>query len=130
METGVLPIFWTIALLGGIIGAAIIAVMLYGSVLEKREDYALFKALGARQGFLTSLILKQSMIGSVSGFLIGLAMNAALSPVLPLLVPELSTRLTARSGLMVFFAALLIGAAGSWAPVRRLSRIFPMEVFR
>jgi len=130
LETGVLPIFWTIALLGGIIGAAIIALMLYGSVLEKKEDYALLKAVGARQRFLFFLILKQSLIGSISGFLIGLALNVILSPILLRLVPELSVVLTVRSALIVFAAVLLIGVAGSWAPLRRLSHILPMEVFR
>ncbi|MGA2586329.1 MAG: FtsX-like permease family protein [Candidatus Aminicenantales bacterium] len=130
METGVLPIFWTIAVLGAITGAAVIALMLYGSVLEKREDYALLKAIGARPRFLLTLILKQSLIVSVSGFLIGLALEAALSPALRNLVPSLSVVMTVRSILAVFAAVLLIGGLGSAAPVRKLSRIFPMEVFR
>lgn len=130
LETGVLPIFWTIALLGGIIGAAIIALMLYGSVLEKREDYALLKALGAPQKYLLCLILKQSFIASLSGFSIGVALNVVLSPVLLKLVPELSVAMTPWSVLIVFAASLLIGTAGSWAPARKLAHIFPMEVFR
>jgi putative ABC transport system permease protein len=130
METGVLPIFWTIALLGGIIGAALIALMLYGSVLEKREDYALLKAIGARSRFLLFVILKQSLIGSIAGFMIGLALDAVLSPVLLKLVPGLSVVMTLRAVIVVFAAVLLIAGLGSWAPVRKLSRIFPMEVFR
>jgi len=130
METGVLPIFWTIALLGGIIGSAIMALMLYGSVLEKREDYALLKAIGARPRFLLFLIVKQSLIGSIAGFIIGLALDTVLSPALLKLVPGLSVIMTLRSVFLVLAAVLLIGGLGSWAPVRKLSRIFPMEVFR
>jgi len=130
METGVLPIFWTIALLGGIIGTAIIALMLYGSVLEKREDYAVLKAIGAKPKFLLLVILKQSLISSISGFIIGLALDAILLPVLFKLVPGLSVVLTVHSVFIVFAAVLLIGTLGSWAPVRKLAGIYPMEVFR
>jgi putative ABC transport system permease protein len=130
LKTGVLPIFWTVALLGEIVGAAIIALMLYGSILEKREDYALLKALGAPKKYLLGLIFRQSGIAAFSGFLAGVALNALLSPVLLALVPELSVAVTPESVLIVLAASLLIAAAGSWAPARRLERIFPMEVFR
>lgn len=130
LKTGVLPIFWTIALLGEIIGTAIIALMLYGSILEKREDYTLLKALGAPQKYLLTLILKQSFVASLSGFLIGLTLNLTLSPILVKLVPELIVATTSGSMLVIFAASMLVGAAGSWAPAQKLARIFPMEVFR
>lgn len=130
IKTGVLPIFWTIALFGGAVGVAVITLMLYGSILEKREDYALLKAVGASQKYLFLLVTRQSIFSSSLGFLFGLGLNGALAPLLVNLVPELSLVLTFASAAWVFVASVLIGTAGSLAPVRKLARIFPMEVFR
>ena len=130
IKTGVLPIFWTVALFGGAVGVAVITLMLYGSILERREDYALLKALGASQKYLLFLIAKQSIFCCSLGFLFGLGLNWAFVPFLLKLVPELSLVLTWSSAGQVFIASLFIGTLGSWAPVRKLARIFPMEVFR
>jgi len=130
MKTGILPIFWMIAMLGGVIGAAIIALMLYGTVLERRPDYALLKAVGAGQGFLWFLVLKQSWLGSLAGFSVGLLLEILLAPVLTGLMPELSLTLRPGSILAVGTAEVLIGTAGAWVPVRKLARILPLEAFR
>jgi putative ABC transport system permease protein len=130
MKTGVLPILWTIAFFGAIIGIAVITLMLYGSVLEKREDYALLKAIGASQKYLIFLVIKQSLLGSLSGFFCGAGLNLILRPLLLDLVPEISLAFTWNAAIIIFGASLVIGGLGSYAPIRKLAHIFPMEVFR
>ncbi|MGD0338509.1 MAG: FtsX-like permease family protein [Bacteroidota bacterium] len=130
METGILPVLWTIAILGMIVGIAVITLMLYGSVLEKREDYALLKALGANQNFLVSLVLRQALLGAATGFVCGVAGDFILAPFLMKLVPEISLSFTVRAVAVVFASSLFIGAIGSWAPIHKLASVYPAEVFR
>jgi putative ABC transport system permease protein len=130
MQTGILPVLLTIALFGAIIGAAVITLMLYSSVLERREDYALLKAIGAGERFLAFLVIKQSLLGTIAGFLSGLLLNVIVAPLLVKLVPEITLLFTWKAVTAVFAVSLLIGLLGSLAPVHKLSRIYPAEVFR
>lgn len=130
LKAGVLPVFWTIAVLGAAIGSAVIALMVYGSVLEHREEYALLKSIGARQKGLAYLVIRQSVLASVVGFAFGLLAAWLLKPVLLWLVPEFAFALRIETVLLILAASLFAGLAGSWAPIRKLGRIYPMEVFK
>lgn len=130
MSTGVLQILGTIALFGIIIGAAVITLMLYGSILEKREDYALFKALGANQKYLVSLVLWQSLLLATMGFAFGLLFNISISPLIIRFVPEMTLIFSWQAAVTVFVLCLCVGALGSWMPIHKIRYIYPAEVFR
>lgn len=130
LKSGVLPVFWIVALFAEILGVAIITLMLYGSVLEKRESFALLKALGASQKFLVSLVVRQSVLGALAGFLVGLFFYGLITPLIVKLVPEIALGLTWTAVGAVFLSSLMIGTFGSLIPVRKMAHIFPMEVFR
>lgn len=130
MEIGVLPILWTIVLFGAITGATVIVLMMYTSVLEKREEYAMLKAVGASQNFLSGLVLRQSMLASVMGFALGLATDLLCAPLLKQVIPALLLVFAWQDIAAVFLGALVLGAFGTWAPIRTLKNIYPAEVFR
>ena len=73
MRTGLLPILATVAIFGGAVGAAVLTLLLYGSILERREDYALLKAIGASRSFLMRLVFRQCLTAVIWGFGFGLA---------------------------------------------------------
>lgn len=130
MKSGVLPVLWIIAFFGGILGMAIITLMLYSSVIEKRENFALLKAIGASHKYLIFLVLKQSVASAVSGFLFGFVMFHFLAPFIVRIVPEIPLGFVWGDVIGIFVAYILIGTGGSLMPVYRLSKIYPMEVFK
>lgn len=130
MEIGVLPILWTIVLFGAITGTTVIVLMMYTSVLEKREEYAMLKAVGASQKFLNALVIRQSILASVAGFAVGLSMDLSLAPLLRNIIPALLLVFRWQDAAVVFAGSLIIGAIGAWAPIRTLKHIYPAEVFR
>ncbi len=130
MKKGILPILWTIALLGAVVGTSVIMLMLYSSVLEKRDAYALLKALGAGQPFLVFLVMRQSMAGTLIGLMLGSGLNTLTSPLLMKLVPAISLSFTWHAAAAVFCLSIVIGAAASLIPICKLSRVYPAEVFR
>lgn len=130
LETGLLPVLWSIALLGMIVGAAVIALLLYGSVIDHRVDYALLKALGAGRRTVFMVVLLQALIAAGSGAAIGLLAAAALSPLLARLIPEVSLYFRLGWIFWVFAACVAMALGGAVAPMRKLTTIDPEEVFR
>jgi len=130
MQTGVLPILWAIGIFAAISGAAVISLMLYGSVLEKRDDYAMLKAVGASHSQLLSIVGKQSVFISLIGYFFGLLLYIILSPAIIKLFPEINLSLTGSAAVMVFAASIFIGIIGAIVPIYKLYSIYPAEVFR
>jgi putative ABC transport system permease protein len=129
MQSGVLPVFAAAAIFGAFVCALIVALMLYNSVLSRREDYATLKALGASQRWLVRIVVAQALIVTTLGCAGGAAIVALLTPLLLYAVPALSLRYEPQL-ILVLPAALLVGAIAALAPVGLLKRIYPGEVFR
>lgn len=129
MESGVLPVFAAAAVFAAAVGGLIVALMLYTSALERRDDYATLKALGAGDRHLLRLVVQQSAFVTTLGCIAGALLSAFVSPLLLRLVPALALRYTPEM-LLVLPAALFIGACAAAAPLRVLRRIYPGEVFR
>lgn len=129
MENGVLPVFAAAAVFGAAVGGLIVALMLYSSALERRDDYATLKALGAGQRYLLRLVVGQALLVTIGGCAIAVLFTAALTPLLLRAIPTLALRYSPWL-LLVFPAALAIGGLAASAPLRVLRRIYPGEVFR
>lgn len=129
MEDGVLPVFAAVAVFGAVVGGILVALMLYTSALERRDDYATLKALGAGHRYLLRLVVRQALLVTLAGCAGGVLLTAAITPLVLRIVPALTLRYTPAS-LLVLPVALTIAAAAAAAPVRVLRRIYPGEVFR
>jgi putative ABC transport system permease protein len=130
MQTGILPVLGTIVVFGALVCALVTALMLYSSVLERREDYATLKALGASQRYLLRLIVLQAVAGSLGGFVFGVVLTAAATPPLLYFVPALAVRYTPGFALWILAGTVVIGICGAVVPIHLLRRIYPAEVFR
>lgn len=130
LRGGLLPILATVALLGALVGAAVVTLLLYGSILERREDFALVKAIGAGRGFLRLLVLRQSLVVVFCGYFLGLFLYGALQPPVASLVPVLAMSLSIEWALLIAGVTLAMGASGSLLSMRKLERVYPGEVFR
>jgi len=130
MQTGVLPVFGTMVAFGALVCGLVIALMLYSSILERREDYATLKALGASQAYLLRLIVVQSIAGSIGGYACGLIISVTMTPLLLHFVPALTVHYTAAMALAVLAGSILIGICGAVVPIQLMRRIYPAEVFR
>ncbi len=130
LQKGLLPVLWVIALFGLAVGAIVTTLMLYGAVLERREDFALLKALGASHRQVSMLVLLQSLCGSIAGTVLGSILTVGVTPLLVRVVPELILSFSFASWTGVGVASVAFGLAGAWIPLRKLRRVYPAEVFR
>ena len=116
------------ALLGGLVGIIIVAQTLYSATVERLADYATLTAVGASNGYLNAIVLKQSLISGVIGFSIAaviahyLAAASMSSPAAILLSP--------LSLALIGIATLVMCSVSSMLAIRKLYKIDPTSVFR
>jgi putative ABC transport system permease protein len=130
IESGFLPILWAIALLGVIVGGSVVALMTYAAVLEKRADYVLLAAIGARRATRFGVVLQQAVLAAAAGGAAGIAALALIERVLPSIVPEIEFRLDPATTLAALVGAVTMAALGALIPGRLATRLPPLEALR
>lgn len=126
VRTPVGLIFGVGSLIAAVIGAAIVAVTLYSTAIDRARDYGTLKAIGARQRDLLWLLLAQAWIFAAVGYLIGMSgffVVRHLMPALPLVAPPMLV-------LGVALAALASCTLASLAAIRRVLQVDAALVFR
>lgn len=130
VHAGFRPILTSFAFQGALVAAAVITLVLYGRVMERRAGLAVLLALGARPAYLVRLVLAQALVLAAAGVGLALLATGAIGLAVDRWVPQLAFAFASESMLRsggVVFAAAVLGAA---FPLARLRRIDPAEVFR
>jgi len=110
-------------------GFFIIGLTLYSSAIDRIRDYGTLKAMGATNGYVTRLILTQSLIFAATGFLIGWMMlegfrsGVADSGLIFRLPPWL------LAGLFFLTSLISVGSALFFS-IRTINHVEPASVFR
>ena len=113
-------------LVAAFIGAAIVAVTLYSSAVDRARDYGTLKAIGARQRDILGLMFGQAWLFFVVGYVLGMAAFFAVRqhyPQLPMVAPP-------KVVLGVAAAAFMSCTLASLAALRRVLQLDPAIVFR
>ena len=112
------------------IALTVIGLALFTLTLAKLRDYGVVKAIGARPRRLVQIIATQAAwtVGASLAVAIGLTAlaGAAVTRIQPSIEIVLVPGQVARTGV----AALIVGALGAIAPIRRLIAVDPASAFR
>jgi putative ABC transport system permease protein len=116
------------AVLGLLVGGAIVGQAIYSQTMEKFREYGTFKALGGTNGELAGVIVAQALMTSALGFVIGLALSLVAARLtsegkLLILMP-----VPVMIGLGVVTAAMCVAA--SMGSVARVVKLEPAIVFK
>jgi putative ABC transport system permease protein len=127
-RTGVGISFGLAALLGLLVGLAVVAQTLYASVTQRAREFGTLKALGADDGCVARFLLVQALasavIGSILGLLVALALGWALTS------PRAPVVLTMQAALLSVGLMTLVCLLAAWLPYWRLKKIDPAGVLR
>lgn len=129
-ESGILPIFYSVAGIGGVVLTVILSLILSINILEKKDDFALMKALGAPRGFLPKLIIYQSLTISFISTIIAIGLFFPMTSFIEFLSPEVSPKINLYQLIIITFLVCTMSLISSFISIRRLRKIFPLEVFR
>jgi putative ABC transport system permease protein len=117
-------------MIGFFIGLAVMALTVYTAILSHRSEYGFLKAMGARNAQLYRTVLAQALISVVLGFTAGLLITLLLSFLIPALGFDIQLVIADRSIIKVLAVSLLIACLSSVLPVKEISGLDPMLVFR
>lgn len=117
----------------GLLALALAAVGIYGimaySVEQRTNEIGIRLALGAQQGQVRSMILREStwlaLAGIVAGLSAALVLTHAIQSMLYGITPD--DPLTLAAGILLLLAVAL---AASWIPARRAAGVQPIEALR
>ncbi|HET6879368.1 MAG TPA: ABC transporter permease DevC [Pirellulales bacterium] len=121
-------IFWLGALMGFIVGFVICYQILYTDVSDHLPEFATLKAMGYSNGYFVWVVLQESVMLSLMGFVPGVALSEALCWLVAWM-----TNLNVGVHAATASASLLMSVAmcmfAGWAAVRRVMKLDPAELF-
>ncbi len=116
------------AVLGLIVGVIITYQVLFTDVVNHLPEYATLKAMGYTNGYLTRLVLEESLILSLMGFFpaffVALALYALASS-----GAGLPISMTYQRGITVFFLTVLMCFVSGLLAMRKLKQADPADIF-
>ena len=112
------------------VGALVIGLMVYGFVAERRREFGMLKAIGARNGRLYRLVAVHALAIAALGLVAGVALQRLASLLLQELAPKFVFVFEARYLFLMIVAAAGMALLGAWVPARIVARLDPAEVFR
>lgn len=115
---------------GFLIGLAVTALTLYTSTLNKRQEYGVLKAIGARNVDLYMVVIAQTILSLSFGFAVAVSIAGLLGAILPAIKPGAALALTSAGMARVLLVSLVIGILAALAPVWQIARLDPAQVFR
>lgn len=130
MESGILPLLYAIAAIGGVVLTVILSLILSINILERRKDFAILKTLGSPAEFLPKLILLQGLAISLSGFLVALVIFFPTVAMIEMISPDVSTKSSWLQIMIVFFTVFCISILSSTFALQKLRHIYPTEAFQ
>lgn len=112
------------------VGALVVALTIYASVVERRREYGIVKALGGTGWTITAAVLRQTFAVTAVGLVVGGALYFAGRALIATLRPQFSIVLTTGGLARAVAAAALMGIVASIVPARRVATAEPASVYR
>jgi putative ABC transport system permease protein len=128
--TRVSGLMWLVTLAALAASALAIAATSATTVLERRGEVALMKALGAGNRMVSSLFLAEQILLALVGGGIGYALGAGLANVVGRTVFGIAPEMRWTILPMILGIAAIVALAGSFVPLRRAARFAPAPILR
>lgn len=113
-----------------LVGALVVGLVIYTATTERRREYGVLKALGARNRLLYAVVTLQALLAALGGAALGIGLAYGVAQVIMTLRPQFLVTLTPLALAQALGATLLMAALASFFPVRLLARLAPAEAFR
>jgi putative ABC transport system permease protein len=129
IEAGILPLFYAIALIGGVVLSIILSLILSVNILERRNDFAVMKIIGSPIGYLRRMVVTQSLLIACVSECFGLLLLYPMLEMIETITPEVAAVITPTHVLMITAVSIIISIISGLLASRRVRRISPSEVF-
>ena len=128
--SNILPILIVVLIVAFVVGLAVAGLTIYTATVEKSREYGILKAEGFTNPYLYRVVFEQSMITGTLGFLLGAGITLLLAPFAQDTVPQFVVWVRWQDIAAIAAATLVMSLVAAYIPVRRLSNIDPVMVFK
>jgi len=126
----VIPIIGLIVGLAFIVGIAITSLTIYTATIERAREFGVMKAIGFNNLDLYRLVLFQSMLTGVFGFVFGVALTLVVSRFAARIVPQFIVDIRTIDVLFVLIVTVVMAAGAAIVPARRVGSVDPAIAFK
>lgn len=126
MDTPILIIL----LISIVIGVMVMALTSYTSVVDRIREYGTLKAVGASPSNLSSLVIKETLIQSLLGFLLGLLLAFGGANLIMSSWPQFTIVIESIAILILGVLSIGMSVLASLLPIRKIRHIDPLFVFQ
>jgi putative ABC transport system permease protein len=121
-------IFTLGVVVGFVVGSIIVYQILFTDVMNSLPQYATLKAMGYTDGYVISIVIQQSAILAVVGFIPGFLASAALYALLAN-ITKLAVIMTASRALQVLLLTFVMCVGSGSLATRKLVQLDPADVY-
>ena len=120
--------FATLVIFGIISGFFIIGLTMYSVTYDRIKDYGTMKAIGASGSYIARLVVTQSILYALVGYIISLLLLIVSK--IGMAKGGLIISLTPALLIFLFLTTLIISVGSSYFSIRKLKKVEPSSVFR
>lgn len=113
-----------------IVGALVVGMVIYTATIERRSEYGILKAIGARNGVLYRVVVWQAVVAAGLGALLGTGFAFAMGWLVMTTRPQFLVAVEPSAIVLTLGAGLVMALAGGLVPARTVTHLAPAEVFR
>jgi putative ABC transport system permease protein len=113
-----------------IVGALVVGMVLYTATIERRAEYGILKAIGARGGVLYRVVVSQACVAAGLGVLVGIGFAYLMGWLVETAKPQYAVIIQPSALAATVGAGLVMALAGALVPARSIVGLAPAEVFR
>ncbi|HVG37659.1 MAG TPA: ABC transporter permease [Pyrinomonadaceae bacterium] len=116
------------AALGLLVGVVVVAQTIYAATVDHIREYGTLKAMGATNGYIYRVIVKQAVISALIGYGVGIGVSLLVSYVSR--QGTTAVRVPWPLAVGLFFATLLMCVGASVVSINKVTRLDPAMVFK
>ena len=112
------------------VGTLVVGLVIYTATIERRREYGVLKAIGARNGVLYQVVAVQALIAALAGTLLGLLLAYGAGQWIMAARPQFLIVLEPANVTQSIVLGLGMALASALVPARLVAGLAPAEVFR
>jgi putative ABC transport system permease protein len=113
-----------------VVGTLVIGMVIYTATTERRGEYGILKAIGARNGVLYRVVATQALVAAGVGALLGVTLAFAMGWLVMTAKPQFLVTIEPSAIVATLAAGLVMALGGALAPARAVAGLAPADVFR
>lgn len=126
----VIPILVLIVGLAFVVGIAITSLTIYTATIERSREFGIMKAIGFNNFDLYRLVILQSCITGLLGFVFGVLLTLILSRFIDRVAAQFLVLVRAQDIALVLVATIIMAALAAIVPARRVGAVDPAVAFK